>query len=283
MIVVTISEEGSHSRSFSADTGMAECLFIARKERLPPKAERRATFVILNHQPSDTLEGEQVAQAISKALAAGGIRRLEDGPFGGTRILLGCSLQGEAVDCPLPAEAAWQMVGIKDVTVGQTAHQLARGRLWIEGMAGDAIDIPITTISKLIRRIGHHHLDICGAQVKSDGFPQGPFEHIGGVPAGAGYPCLWNHDTRRERRLIVEPDSHCRVRSLGGVTPPELLGRAAARWDAASRAHYNLDLQFNSQSIIVAITTSPSIGGRAWPTIVLADQAHDFAFSLWTN
>ena len=32
------------------------------------------------------------------------IRRLEDGPFGGTRILLGEMAEGEVIECPLPAE-----------------------------------------------------------------------------------------------------------------------------------------------------------------------------------
>lgn len=282
-MIVTIAEEGSHSRSFSADTGMAECLFVGRKER-PADAERRATFAILNGQPSDTLEGEQIAQAISRAIAEGSIRRLEDGPFGGTRILLGETFQGEALDCPLPLNGAWQMVGIKDITLGQTAHQIANGRLWIEGMpARNATDIPVARIADVIQRIGPHDLDITGAQIKSDGLPQGPFERIPGVPDGAAYPCLWNHDTSRERRLVVEPDSHCRVREINGATPNNLLERAESRWEARARAHYNRDLRFNSQSLIVAMTEQPSIGGRAWPTVVFDDPIHEFAFALWSN
>ena len=128
-LIVTITQEGSHSRSFSADTGIAECLFVGQKDR-PTDAERRAKFVVLSDQPKDTLEGEQIAQAISRILNEGtSVRRLEDGPFGGTRILLGDTLQGEVLDCPLPAEGAWQVVGIKDITLGQTAHQMTNGRL----------------------------------------------------------------------------------------------------------------------------------------------------------
>ena len=51
----------------------------------------------------------------------------------------------------------------------------------------------------------------------------------------------------------------------------------------ATRAHYNLELRFNAQSLIVAMTEQPSIGGRAWPSVVFADREHEFVFSLWCN
>ena len=282
-IIVTIAEEGSHSRSFSADTGIAECLFVGRKQQVP-EGTARASFTVLNRQPSDSLEAEQLANEIWSIVASANVRRLEDGPFGGTRLLLGNTVYGEVVDCPLPAEGAWQMVGVQDFTLGQTAHQLNNGRLWVDGMqSAEIAGIPITTVETVVQRIGPHHLDITGAQIKSDGLPQGPFECVPGVPAGAAYPTLWNHDRRRERRLSVEPDSHCRVREVGGATPPELLVRAEARWQTASHTHYNLDLQFNAQSLVVATTAQPTIGGRAWPTVCFDDPSHGFAFAIWCN
>jgi hypothetical protein len=61
------------------------------------------------------LHGELTAQLIRRAVSQGNIRRLEDGPFGGTRISLGETVEGEAIECPLPAEGPWQLVGIKDL------------------------------------------------------------------------------------------------------------------------------------------------------------------------
>ena len=66
LVVVTIAEKASHKRSFSADTGMAECLFVGTKSA--PHGEPRATFVILSRQPKTTLEGELIAQAITNAI-----------------------------------------------------------------------------------------------------------------------------------------------------------------------------------------------------------------------
>jgi hypothetical protein len=282
MIVVTIAEMGSHTRAFSADTGMAECLLVGTKGA--PPGEPRATFVILSGQPKTTLEGELIAQAITNAIAESRTRTLEGGPFGGTRIFLGETTVGEALDCPLPDTGAWQMVGLKDITLAQTAHQISAGRLWVEGMSPDPqVLIPVCTIREASERIGPHDLDITGSEIKSDGLPQGPFEKVSGVPEGAAYPCLWNHDTSRERRLVVEPDSHCHIREVGGVVPRELQERADARWETAARAHYNRDLRFNSQSLTVATTPEPTIGGRAWPTVVLHNRDHECAFALWSN
>ena len=53
-LIVTIAQGGTHTRSFSADTGMAECLFIGTKR--PPSGEDvRASFVILSDQPKDSI------------------------------------------------------------------------------------------------------------------------------------------------------------------------------------------------------------------------------------
>lgn len=282
LLVVTIAEQGSHSRSFSADTGMAECLLVAQKSA--PVAEPRAIFVILSGQPRHPLEGELIAQAIRNAIAQGDVRRLEDGPFGGAPILIGNSVVGEALDCPLPTEGAWQMVGIRDMTLGQTAHQLSSGRLWVDGMpTSNPVHIATCAIGDMILRMGPHDLDITGSFTKRDGLPQGPFEKLSGTPAGAAFPCLWNHDNVQERRLIVEPDSHLRMRQVASPLRTALQERAELRWQTASRAHYNRDLRFTSQSLIVSMTSEKTMGGRAWPSTVFEDPAHEYAFALWCN
>ena len=88
---------------------------------------------------------------------------------------------------------------------------------------------------------------------------------------------LWAHDAKRERRLVVEPDSEGQIKSAG-------LGEKADRiWNTATRAHYNRDLRFNSQSLIVAMTERPCIGGTAWPSVIFEESEHEYAFALWCN
>jgi hypothetical protein len=113
--------------------------------------------------------------------------------------------------------------------------------------------------------------------------PQGPFELVAGTAPTMAYPSLWNHDNTRERRLRVDPDSHCRIRQVRGRIPATLTERAEARWATATRAHYNRDMRFNSQSIVVAMTEQPALGGRAWPSVVFDDPRHEVAFALWAN
>ena len=155
-IVVTIAQEGTHTRSFSADTGMAECLFVAKKGRASGR-DPRAIFAILADQPRDSLSGEQIAEAIWQIIEGDSTRTLEGGPYGGTRLVIGTTVYGEVLNCPLPSQDAWQIAGIRDITLAQTAYQLSEGRLWIDGMDSDVVtNIPIARIDEVIDRIGPH-------------------------------------------------------------------------------------------------------------------------------
>jgi len=281
LVVVTISEAGGQARSFSADTGIAECLVLGQKTR-PDSRGNRGSFVVLFRQPQSTLDGELMGQAINSALADGEVMRLEDGPFHGTRLTIGDSEFGEIVDCPIPEDGPWQVAGIQDMSLAQTAYQLENSALWVEGMTRPHV-LPIARLGETGASVGPHHLDISGSAIKSDGLPQGPFEVLRGCPEGSAYPSLWNHDCRRERRFQVDPDSNCRLRTVNGRIPEALQARAALRWDTASRCHYNTDFQFNSQSLLVAFTELPSLGGRAWPSIRFSNPSHDFVFVLWCN
>ena len=98
------------------------------------------------------------------------------------------------------------------------------------------------------------------------------------------YPMLWAHDTKRERKLVVDPDSEGRIKAASGkVTQDQLMGKAARTRGTATRAHYNLDQQFNSQTLIVAMTERPCIGGRAWPSVIFDNPDREYAFALWCN
>ena len=117
-----------------------------------------------------------------------------------------------------------------------------------------------------------------------DGSPRGPFARlkppVNSVPT---YPMLWAHDAKRERRLIVEPDSEGQIKAVASTLQPHVNEKAARVWATATRAHYNRDLRFNSQSLIVTMTERPCIGGRAWPSVIFENSDHEYAFALWCN
>ena len=95
---------------------------------------------------------------------------------------------------------------------------------------------------------------------------------------------LWAHYAKRERRLVVVPDSEGEIKSAPeGVSQADLEMKAARIWTQASRVHYNRDLRFNSQSLVVSMTERPCIGGRAWPSVIFDESEREYAFALWCN
>ena len=278
-IVVTIAGADSDEASFSADTGMAECLLIAQKNGAIG-SRSRAVFAVLNHQPASALHGELVAFEIRRAVASGKVQRLEDRPGSGTPIKVGGEYYGYLLDCALEGNGDWPLVGIADAPLAQTAYQFGHGRLFpLDDPNATALSIPIVPIGKMADR-GPVHRDIHSDNY--DGTLRGPFELI--KPAHSTvptFPMLWAHDAKEERGLVVAPDSEGQIKSA--VKRSDINEKAARIWDTATRAHYNLDLQFNSQSLVVAMTERKCIGGRAWPSVIFENPAHEYAFALWCN
>ena len=88
---------------------------------------------------------------------------------------------------------------------------------------------------------------------------------------------LWGHDAKRERNLVVPPDSEGEVR-------PNCDAHAARLWNkTASRLHFNLDFQINSQSLTACLTPTKAIGGRAWPNFIPEQEEWTLPFVLWAN
>ncbi len=272
VLVVTIAGAGSYDASFSADTGMAECLLVAQLG--VAHGEKRATFVVLRRQVRSAQEAELLAAEILR------IRELNRSAAAGrtgrhTAVAIGDREYGLILDFPLPESGPWPVVGIGDEELAQVAWDLERGRLLQLGGPGlDPIELPVAPIRQVAGR-GPYHADIYWDQ--PDGKPRGPFALIK-PPRRAypTYPMLWAHAAKRERQLVMSPDSE-------GEIKQGMDDKAAEVWGTATRAHYNRDLRFNSQSLIVAMTERPSLGGRAWPSVIFEDREHEYAFALWCN
>src|SRR5205085_5858933 len=114
LMLVSIAGAGSEDMSFSADTGMGECLVVGCKSQTGSK---RATFVVLNERPPYPLVGASAAAQIRRLTAAKNLQRLEDGPTGGTPLYFGDDLIGQAMDAPLPASGEWNLARIADLSL----------------------------------------------------------------------------------------------------------------------------------------------------------------------
>ena len=278
--VVTIAGARSHDSSFSADTGIAESLLVARIGG--PQTKKRATFVTLRRRPRSAVEADLLANEIARIRDSGQIRRVER-MEGLSSIRIGEQNYGMILDAPLPESGPWPLVGILDGELAHVAWNLERAKFIPIGLPGlKSIDLPVVPIEQIAGR-GPYHSDIYWD--KPDGTPRGPLKLIKpAVSPAPTYPMLWGHDANRERSLVVEPDSEGQVKPPSGVlSHTDLLEKTARIWEKASHVHYNRDLRFNSQSLVVATTDRRCIGGRSWPSIIFEKPDHEYAFALWCN
>lgn len=281
LILISISGADGADLSFSADTSMGECLVVGHKSTA---GSQRATFVVLNERPAYPLLGASAAEQIRRLRAAANIRRLEDGPMGGSFLHFGDEVIGQALDAPLNSVGSWNLARIADLSLAQAAYQLAsRKRVWLPTMnESDAVGVPITTVAS-IAEIGPYHADINGST--ATGGIRGPFDISPARPHSAPtYPALWSHDAKNQRTMAFEADSEAIPRQ--GSTPKEkeiIAHKVASIWSSASHCHFNRDFRFNSQSVGMQFTQRRAIGGRAWLSVKLPSVDQEKALVLWAN
>lgn len=241
--VVSIATTGNAARAFSADTGMAECLVLAkrRKQERESWSFLHVDYSNLARRPGTLIEAHDTARSIQRAVGR---------------------MEGTLAD----SGAA----GILDADVGVAMIGLRAGTLDLPRV-GRRYRVPMTAMGELAER-GLVHRDINGAGGR------GAFDIRKEKGRGvATYPALWAHDADKERSLIVEPDSRGEVRA-GLQDRAKVTWQATS-----SRLHQNLDFQVNSQSLAMCFTEAPCIGGRAWPNLRPRDEAHELPLLLWSN
>ena len=264
MSLLSIAANGK-DMSFSSDTGMGECLVVARKLQSGESASSTMGFTSFKRRPV----GFEHAAAVAKAFQiSGAARGIEDGPYGGTPLKVGDEIAGERLTAhPDPIGGTWAAVRLSDSSLAQTAFALSNSMLWLPRLL-DALELRMAPLNA-VGKMGLYHIDINGP------VPRGPFDKVQASPTST-YPSLWNHNATREKRLVCEPDSQLLVRQ-------GLEQKAANHWATASRSHLNRDFRFNSQSLAAAFTERESMGGRAWPNVNFQDDRTDYAFAVWSN
>ncbi len=263
--LVTIAAADNDDLSFSSDTGMAECLVIARKLMPDETPQDRTRFTSLHHRPRGLVHASSV---VSRLLDGSRARGIEDGPYGATPLTVGDELAGGTITTPRSEHGqSWSAVRLSDYSLAQTAYALVHSRLWLPESPA-SVELKMTSLNRL-GNLGTYHLDLIGPA------PRGPFDKVAPSPT-ATYPSLWNHNAQNETRIVCEPDSQLQVRQ--GMEE-----KATHVWATASRAHINLDFRFNSQPLTAAFTERVSMGGRAWPNVRFPASRFDYAFTLWSN
>ena len=281
LILVSIAAVGRGAMSFSADTGMGECLVVGQRNG---ERQKRAVFVVLNERPSHPYNGLAIAQQIRQLMSHKELRQLEEGPVGGSVLRFGGNIVGQAIEAPLPSSGSWKLARIVDLSLAQTAFQLAtHGRVWLPSqLREDIVNLKMNAV-RHVGKVGPIGRDING--INPDGSIRGPFElrELQGdiVPS---YPILWAHKADRERTLAFEADYDGVPRRASSRDLQQSIDSKVERvLLAASHCHHNVDFRFNSQSTAMQFTQRKTIGGRAWISILLSSPAQEKAIVLWSN
>ena len=158
LTVLTIAAADNDDLSFSADTGLAECLVIARKLKRREQPSPRAHFTSLTRRPQGFAHAGAIAGNVA---SANGVRQVEDGPYGGTPLTVGAELAGQMMTVPNDTESTvWGAVRLADYSLAQTAHALASSRLWPPGSPA-ALDLNVASLGS-VGKLGLVHRDIIG-------------------------------------------------------------------------------------------------------------------------
>ena len=264
VMILSIAANG-RDMAFSSDTGMGDCLIVARRLRRGESPDVLNHFVSLGHRPKGFAYARQLAGTL---LEGESVRGLDDGPYGGTRLPIGEELVGESITAsPNTHRSTWGAVRLSDYSLAQAAYALSHSKLWLPGELASK-ELKIALLGE-VAELGFVHRDITGP------IPRGPFDKVAASPT-ATYPSLWNHNAKNETRMLCKPDSQLQVRQ--GMEE-----KAARVWATASRGHLNLEFTFGSQALAIALTSRETVGGTVWPNVIFPDARFDMAFSVWGN
>ena len=265
--IVSIAAANINDISFSADTGLGECLIIARKSESETTSDVR--FVSLVSRPTGFAQANEVAKRINHSI---NVRRISDGPFGGTPINIGMSNMGEMVANKSKIQALGldfrflNAIRTHDYSIVQVASALSESTLWLPSQ--EALQLKTTRLGDIAQR------GLVDRLITGPPYPA-PFTRES-PSSTATYPCLWSHNAKNETRIILNPDSQLRVQN-------GMEARASEIWKTSSRSHISRGFRFNTQPCSVAFTEKNSMGGRAWPNVKFTDTKIDYAFAIWGN
>ena len=256
--IVTLALSGSTARAFSADTGMAEALLVAKRTSEGEQGDGKVLFANLHRRPSNLLESSEVAKSIrSASTTMSGKLRVGDNLVVGNFVRATLDQGGCA--------------GLREEQVANSMLSLQEGVLNLPRMHPRGISV--TVLGKLGDR-GLVHRDINGDEGRG-AFDILPL--VGRSADVATYPALWSHSADRERSLFVQPDCEGRVRADKDAD-------AVTAWNrTASRLHFSLDFQLNSQSLAACLTAGPTIGGTAWPNFLVTDPQWERPLAVAAN
>ena len=269
IMVVTLGTTEKRELAFSADTGMAELLIVATRKLADSTEKSPITFVNLLKRPSSLLEAFNIAKVIRNRTRSNN-GDCQDLYFDDNNSnMVGHSVRTKSGFCDklgLPG-----VIRVRDSDISRFALRLSQGFMRLPRQNED-LNLPIVKLKELGQRGPIHH--------NINGPSAGLFDVVDLVPGVTpSHPVLWAHDVNsgRESRLMVRPDKQAKPR-IGKES------KANYFWsEHASILCFNRDFRLNSQSLSVCLTSTPVLGGVAWPSFKCHDSQHEIPIVLWMN
>ncbi len=263
--VVSIAQNKDVDSSFSADTGMAEVIIVARRLAGRERARRLARFVNLMERPANKLAAQETAKAIKRVMA--GLTNAGDC----SEIRVGNEQVGTVRLERVSPTDKWTTVRVANMDLVQTAEGLAGGKLRLP-QRKSAVSVPMTRMGN-IGRVGPLHRDIASGPQEPD---RGPFTKHAGANSGTEWPFLWNRDSTKQQSMEVSPDSH-------GIIKSGKDEEAAEIWWRASNLHVTNEFRFNANPTCATFTKRVSMGGSSWPNFSMNTPETEKAACVWLN
>ncbi len=264
-VVTLASAENAEARAFSDNTGMAEAIVVAVKQRTDEGKNQTARYVCLRERPEDPDAGIDLARLVRP---------------NGDLDKPGGSPLGFAIQSRFSRDAGGHPSGVVNAELCGIGVALTKGRIRLPEVSRFA-EVPITDMGEIGVR-GPYSLDINGPSGR------GPLDIIKKPSrqntSVAPFPVLWSHDHRLETKMTIVPCSE-------GVARPGMEQRAQEMWRGytnakgeiiagATHLHINNDFRVNSQATGACLTPVPAIGGRAWPSFQ-PEPPHSASRELW--
>ena len=259
IVVVTLAHKDPSRGSFSADTDIREALIIARRRPTDEQVNDSPLghFVNLKKLPDNVLEAREYARTIRRALT-------DLKQEGETEILqVGADQIGDVIYTPANPLEKWGMTGVTNLGLINTASLLSKGHLKLPHRAS-MLPIPTAPIGDV-------------AQVGPvDRLLEKVYTRRTGSNSGTEYPLLWNRDGKTQIGLEIEPD-------WSGTVKAGQQSESTKLWEHASHLHICMDFQFNSNQTCAVLTPHKSLGGRAWPNLLLDTKEQEKVACVWFN
>ena len=256
-------------RAVSADTGMEEMMLVATKRAPDAQADAVVRCATLYQPLRDAGQAHEIARSLSRAVEEMGARHFP--------VRAGDDEIGQVVTLEADGSGKpWAPLGAMSPILPVFSGALGEGRFSdMSGLKVVSASVPFGRLEDLFD-VGPTH-DLIGYKVGGDG--RGAFE-FHPLPPGAsivGDRALWAAESKQQRRLEVRPTHK-------GVVPKALADRDQDRMrERAATLFYARNLRWTSQALLVAATTAPVMGGRAWTALSHADERVLKAFALWAN